>query len=109
MKAFLFLLLAAAATAQTPVNAPMTAAEKQVDATLSPSLQPVTDVPGLPRVLLIGDSVSMGYTLRVRTALQGKANVHRVPTNCGPSADSLVARCSTSRTAFARFCSVGFL
>ena len=85
MKAVLFLLLAAVATAQTPVKAPMTAAEKQVDAKLSPSLQPVTDVPGLPRVFLIGDSVSMGYTVRVRVALQGRANVHRVPTNCGPS------------------------
>ncbi len=83
MKFWLLLLLAATAWAQ--VNAPQTPAEKQVDAKLSPSLQPVADVPGLPRVLLIGDSVSMGYTLRVRAALQGRANVHRVPTNAGPS------------------------
>jgi acyl-CoA thioesterase-1 len=41
------------------------------------------DVPGLPRVLLIGDSISIGYTVRVREALRGKANVHRVPDNCG--------------------------
>ncbi|MES2692269.1 MAG: alpha/beta hydrolase-fold protein [Verrucomicrobiota bacterium] len=80
---FCFLFAVALAVAQT--EAPMTAAEKKVDAKLSPSLQPIVDVPGLPRVLLVGDSVSMGYTLRVRTALQGQANVHRVPTNCGPS------------------------
>lgn len=46
----------------------------------------VKDVPGLPRVLLIGDSVSRGYTLAARKALAGKANVHRAPENCGPSA-----------------------
>lgn len=79
-----FLLLIAAGVF-APVNAPATAAEKPVDAKRSPSLQAVTDVPGLPRVLLIGDSISIGYTLRVRAALQGRANVHRVPTNCGPS------------------------
>ena len=36
----------------------------------------------LPRVLLIGDSISIGYTLPTRAALAGKANVHRPPTNC---------------------------
>jgi acyl-CoA thioesterase-1 len=34
-------------------------------------------------VLLIGDSISIGYTLKVRELLAGKANVHRPPTNCG--------------------------
>lgn len=51
----------------------------------SPSLVPVEDTPGLPRVLLIGDSISMGYTLPVRARLSGVANVHRPPTNCGSS------------------------
>lgn len=50
-----------------------------------PSLAPVTDDPALPRVLLIGDSISMGYTVPVREALAGKANVHRPMTNCGPT------------------------
>jgi acyl-CoA thioesterase-1 len=54
---------------------------KQTD----PSMAPVADAPGLPRVLLIGDSISMGYTLAVREMLQGKANVHRVPENAGPT------------------------
>ena len=46
----------------------------------------VKDDPSLPRVLLIGDSVSRGYTQPVRTALAGRANVHRAPANCGPTA-----------------------
>lgn len=47
-----------------------------------PALAPVTDVLGLPRVLLLGDSISIGYTLPVRETLKGKANVHRPPGNC---------------------------
>jgi hypothetical protein len=50
---------------------------------------PITDVPGLPRALIIGDSVSCGYTLPLRTALTGIANVHRPPQNCGSSAVGL--------------------
>lgn len=45
----------------------------------------VQDDPKLPRVLLIGDSVSRGYTQATRTALAGKMNVHRAPENCGPT------------------------
>lgn len=41
--------------------------------------------PALPNVLLIGDSISIGYTLDVRRELKGKANVFRPPTNCGPT------------------------
>jgi acyl-CoA thioesterase-1 len=54
-----------------------------------PALAPITDVPGLPRVLLIGDSISIGYTLPVREALQGKANVHRPPSNCSSTGYTL--------------------
>jgi acyl-CoA thioesterase-1 len=54
-----------------------------------PVLAPVKDEPGLPRVLLIGDSISMGYTLPVREMLKGKANVHRVPENGGPTTNGL--------------------
>ena len=46
----------------------------------------VKDDPQLPRVLLIGDSVSRGYTQPTRAALAGVANVHRAPANCGPTA-----------------------
>jgi acyl-CoA thioesterase-1 len=53
------------------------AQEKKPD----PVLAPIQDEPGLPRVLLIGDSISMGYTVPVRELLKGKANVHRIPEN----------------------------
>jgi len=45
----------------------------------------VQDDPALPRILIIGDSISRGCTLPVRTALKGKVNVHRAPANCGPT------------------------
>lgn len=48
----------------------------------NPALAPVEDVAGLPRVLLIGDSISIGYTLPTRALLKGKANVHRPAANC---------------------------
>jgi len=51
----------------------------------NPALLPIVDQPGLPRVLLIGDSISIGYTIPVREALAGKANVHRPKDNCGPT------------------------
>jgi len=49
----------------------------------------VKDNPKLPRILLIGDSISRGYTLAVRHALAGKVNVHRAPENCGGTANAL--------------------
>jgi lysophospholipase L1-like esterase len=49
----------------------------------------VRDKSALPRVLLIGDSISRGYTLATRHALAAKANVHRAPENCGPTANGL--------------------
>jgi arylsulfatase A len=50
---------------------------------------PFTPDPALPNVLILGDSISIGYTLPVRTLLAGKANVFRPmsadgmkPANC---------------------------
>jgi hypothetical protein len=57
--------------------------------TLDPALRLVQDIPGLPRVLLIGDSNSQGYTLPVREMLKGLANVHRPPVNCGDTGRGL--------------------
>jgi arylsulfatase A-like enzyme/lysophospholipase L1-like esterase len=51
----------------------------------NPAMRPIPDDPKLPRVLLIGDSISIGYTLEVRKLLAGKANVHRIPMNGGPT------------------------
>jgi GDSL-like lipase/acylhydrolase family protein len=50
---------------------------------------PIEDDPSLPRVLLIGDSISIGYSLPVRKLLAEKANVHRVPGNAGPSSNGV--------------------
>ena len=52
-------------------------------------MAPIGDVAGLPRVLLIGDSISIGYTLPTREFLRGKANLHRIPTNGGPTTRGL--------------------
>ena len=66
---------------------------------LSPPSTPAQDTagtwefradPALPNVLLLGDSISIGYTRPVRALLEGKANVYRAanpdgtkPANCG--------------------------
>ena len=55
----------------------------------NPAFRQVEDVAGLPRVLLLGDSISIGYTVPVQKLLAGKANVHRAPTNCGPTTRGL--------------------
>ncbi len=52
-------------------------------------LAPVQENPSLPRVLLLGDSISIGYTLPLRAKLAGVANVVRPATNCGPSRSAL--------------------
>lgn len=52
-------------------------------------LKQIEDVEGLPRVLLIGDSISIGYTLHTRELLKGKANVHRPPVNCAATIHGL--------------------
>jgi len=65
-------------------------AEAQISKSKKPN--PLTEIdgqPGLPRVLLIGDSISIGYTLPVRELLKGKVNLHRIPTNGGPTIKGL--------------------
>ena len=57
----------------------------QQDPFQQPFANPV-DRPNLPRVLIIGDSISIGYTPRVRKLQEGTANVHRPTTNCRWSA-----------------------
>lgn len=55
----------------------------------NPAFQVIEDDPSLPRVLLLGDSISIGYTAGVRELLKGKANVHRAMENCGPTTRGL--------------------
>ncbi len=81
------LLLALLTTAVVLAETPKKPAKRERKP--NPSLVKVEDVAGLPRVLLIGDSISMGYTLDVRELLKGKANVHRIPTNGGPTTNGL--------------------
>jgi len=57
----------------------------------NPVFAPVKDNSKLPRVLLIGDSISIGYTLPTRDFLKGKANLHRIPTNGGPTTKGLAS------------------
>jgi hypothetical protein len=45
--------------------------------------------PNLPNVLLIGDSISIGYTPYVQKELAGKCNVYRIPENGGDSKKAL--------------------
>ncbi len=77
------------AAAVNPVHAKIDRAtiglSAALDAALAPALLPVDDVPGLPRILIIGDSISIGYTREVRQRFAGRANVHRPPDNCGPT------------------------
>ncbi len=75
--------VAVAAPSKKPAKKPARAVKKD------PAFAPVTDDPKLPRVLLIGDSISVGYTVPVQKLLAGKANVHRAPTNCGPTTTGL--------------------
>jgi hypothetical protein len=55
------------------------------------ALAPVPEVPGLPRVLILGDSISIGYMVGVRERLKGVANVQRPAENCGESARGVVS------------------
>ncbi len=45
--------------------------------------------PNLPNVLIIGDSISMSYTVGVRKELAGLANVYRAPDNCRSTRQTL--------------------
>jgi lysophospholipase L1-like esterase len=48
--------------------------------------QTISDNPKLPRLLVIGDSISINYYKSLCEALKGKYNIHHPPTNCGSSA-----------------------
>lgn len=70
-------------------------AENQLDVS---ALWKFTPNPKLPNVLILGDSISIGYTLQVREQLEGVANVYRpmmrkngqtLPGNCLDSATGL--------------------
>ena len=77
---------AAAAPKKAQAAAPFNESKvRRVNPFQDPFANPIDD-PALPRVLIIGDSISIGYTAGVRKLLSGKANVHRVKGNCRYSA-----------------------
>ncbi len=93
------LALAAACTAAEPGSAgaqspkPEGASRAETDASLSSAFVPD---PALPNVLILGDSISIGYTLPVRKLLAGKANVFRPmtpdgekPVNCAGTTEGV--------------------
>jgi lysophospholipase L1-like esterase len=83
MKNIISLLLLCVAS--LPVLAQDQKAPAKKKAAANPAFAAVQDVAGLPRVLIIGDSISIGYQVPLREALKGKANVHRPGVNCGPT------------------------
>lgn len=82
MKPFLLLLTVVLAASVVPAAERPAAPKETTKARRDAMLAQVADVPGLPRVLILGDSISMAYTPLVRRALAGKANIHRPPENC---------------------------
>lgn len=67
-----------------------TEAQQRSRRALQPQFRPPEKIdPALPNVLLIGDSISIGYMLPAREALKGVANVFRPATNCGPTTKGL--------------------
>jgi acyl-CoA thioesterase-1 len=86
MKKLLLTLTALLLTPLAALHAADTPAKPQSS---PPEFTSVTDDPKLPRVLIIGDSVSVAYTLGVRKELVGVANVHRVASNGGSTKTAL--------------------
>jgi acyl-CoA thioesterase-1 len=79
MKKIIFLSLPLLITCIT-----FTSAQSKKSKRVSP-MAPIEEVNGLPNVLIIGDSISIGYTLPTRALLKEKVNLHRIPTNGGPT------------------------
>lgn len=88
MKKLKGILVLAMASAAIGEEAPKKSAEEAWKAILTEqkpatveAFEFVHNKPDLPNVLLYGDSISIMYTKRVRTLLEGKANVYRLHTN----------------------------
>jgi acyl-CoA thioesterase-1 len=79
------MILCVASPSRSSLAQALEPTSRPTDKAVDRSFVAVEDDPKLPRVLLIGDSISMGYTIPVREMLNGKANVHRPPANCGPT------------------------
>lgn len=82
----LSVLVEPAVAQQTPAskNGPSTSAKEKKE---SPSWS-ITPNPNLPNVLILGDSISIGYTRKVRQLLADKANVFRPHSDDGKKAEN---------------------
>jgi len=47
------------------------------------------DIPGVPRVLIVGDSISEGYTWPLTRLTLGKCNVHHIPGDGGSTSNGV--------------------
>ena len=65
---------------------------------LKPAFEYVDNDAKLPNVLIYGDSISIGYTQRVRDNLKGKANVYRLHAN-GSSSGAFIGLMKKMHTA----------
>ncbi len=85
--AFTFVgLLTTAQESKPPAKAAIKSASVAEESTrIQKEFAPPKENPKLPNVLLIGDSISIAYTLPVRERLLQEANVWRPATNCGPT------------------------
>ena len=93
-----FVKVSADPATATPASAPGTPQERWMQAVGARLYAKQPDVftfvesdPKLPDVLIIGDSISMGYTPVVRKALAEKANVFRIPANGGDTNNILLS------------------
>jgi len=82
------LFLAVRNHAQAKIDRHNTGLNAALANSLAPALLPVADVAGLPRILIIGDSISIGYTREMRQHFTGRTNVHWPPDNCAPTAST---------------------
>jgi acyl-CoA thioesterase-1 len=82
------LALGLALSAVMAADVPSAKATKSAPPAAKEFIAPLDD-PKLPRVLIIGDSVSVAYTLDVRKNLAGVANVHRIAANGGSTRTAL--------------------
>lgn len=82
MRFSVLLLLMAIGLAHGQTSTPLASSEELYEGPeFKKAFANPNDREDLPRVLLIGDSISIGYTVDVRKKLAGKANVHRIPGN----------------------------
>jgi len=83
------LILVWSATVSLPAVAQNEKSSAEPKRPSNPAYAPPQVNPDLPHVLLLGDSISIGYMLDTRRELTGVANTWRPAANCGPTTRGL--------------------